>query len=156
MQIRRKPTRPMSPADEMAALAAHPKARFRQAPDPADTSELEHAKIQPDRNRAFMSYLHFQLCSVKGKTDNATGQLHVCWSPGRDQFSRPLSDPAHTSKTGLGMKGPDSGCFPLCRHAHRQQEANMDDFDRRFGINRFEIAREHFERFQSIERKKVS
>jgi len=139
----------MTEADEAAALLTFPKQRFTEQPEESiDTRELQFRKIHPDRNDAYKKWLRFQLCAIKDLIDSRTTQPHICWSPAKDQFNRYLSDPAHTGKAYSGkLKRNDSGCFPLCRIAHNLQEDRMNDFDQRYGIDRFAIAEEHFARF---------
>jgi len=142
--IRRKP-RPETGPDEPALK--FPKERHRKRREQVDTSGMAHGKIRPDRNPVYLAWLYSQPCAVAGKVNARTGLAHICWSPDRTELGRPQSDPCHTSKFGLGRKGPDSECLPLCRAAHEAHEHAMDTFDRAFGIDRFEIAREHFARF---------
>ena len=121
-----------------------------------DTRGLELAKIHPLRNREFLTWLRRQPCSVAGMLDQATGQPHVCWSP--EEWRRGVfkSDPAHCGKAISGrMKRSDAEAFSLCRHAHRDSEMAMDAFDRRFGIDRFEIAARQFAQFTKEQERKA-
>lgn len=144
----RKSPRPLLPHEEIGQELRFAKSyRDRDDREMIDTSELEHSKIHPTRCREFLTWLRFQPCAIVGREDSATGQRHTCWSLERLGAGY-LSDPAHTGKAYSGkLKRDDRGAFPLCRHAHRQQEDNMDSFDARFGIDRHEIAREMWERF---------
>jgi hypothetical protein len=139
---RTRAPRPDLPHDEFARQAALPKPQHReQSADQIDTRELALRKIHPDRDPGYRSFLRTKPCAVKGLTDQRTGQVHVCWSPEQQGRFIP-SDAAHTGKSYSGaLKRHDSECFPLCRHGHRQQEDNMNDFDKRFGIDRFAIAK---------------
>lgn len=150
----RKP-RPLQPWEEIAKEAKFPKAHLIPDDDePTDTRSLKFRKIHPDRDDAYKRWLVFQTCAVKGLTDEATGQVHVCWSPANVN-GRPASDPAHAGKSYSGaLKRNDSECMPLCRHAHRSQEDRMDAFDQRFGIDRFAVAREHRARFLAEQEKR--
>lgn len=135
------------PSDAYDVLAM-PKVRRDPNAEPMDTRGLPQQKLRPNRNEAYRNWLRLQPCSVRGLVDSETDQKHVCWSPQETSFGRPLSDPAHTSRAGMGIKANDSECIPLCRHAHRASEGQESRFDRRFGIDRFAIAAEHFARFE--------
>lgn len=117
-----------------------------------DTRELRFKKDHPHRDPEYLKWLRFQPCAIKGKTNQRTGVKHECWSP----EYRPgvfLSDPCHTGKAYSGrLKRSDSGCIALCRHAHREQEGNMDRFDGDYGIERFALASELYARFQKEQR----
>lgn len=144
--IRRKPRSEVDPGEPALKFS---KERHRKRREQVDTSGMAHGKVRPDRNPVYLAWLHSQPCAVAGKVDARTGLTHICWSPERTEFGRPQSDPCHTSKFGLGVKGPDSECFAMCRAAHDAHEHAMDAFDRAFGIGRFKIARELFARFES-------
>lgn len=143
------------PADMYDGLA-HAKPRRAEKGEQINTRGMQSPKIHPDRNEEFKRYLTRQTCAVAGMIDSATGQEHICWHPhilyyasGKPVFA---SDPAHSGKAYSGkLKRDDSGCMPLCRHAHDLQEDNHEKFDRRFGIDRFAIAAEHFAQFEKEE-----
>jgi hypothetical protein len=142
----RRTPRPNTPLDDFYSTAALPK---RPRPETAmDTSSLPQRKIHPLRDRAFLDWLRKQPCAIKGLTNESTGQPHVCWSP--DRFGAGfLSDPAHCGKSYSGkLKRSDAEAFPLCRHGHRDQEPNMNLFDARYGIDRFEIAARMYAEYQ--------
>lgn len=40
-----------------------------------------------------------------------------------------IIDPAHTQNGGMGLKGPDETCAPLCRFHHREYDAGKDGKD---------------------------
>jgi hypothetical protein len=146
--VTRNASRPLLPHEELAAQAAIPKPQYRERAEPIDTSELPHRKMHPLRNARFLKSLTFKPCSIEGKTNQRTLSPHVCWSPGDKRGGRFISDPAHTGKAISGRKKQhDSGAFPLCRHAHNEQEDNMDRFDRDYEIDRHEIAAELYEQF---------
>jgi len=139
---------PWTDVDNAAASLAFAKDRYRQKPDEStDTRELSFRKIHPDRCEGYKRWLKFQPCSIEGLTDSETGQPHVCWSPEEIGPRRFASDPAHTSKAGMGLKGPDSGCISLCRHGHRLQESQTERFGKRFGIDCYEIAKRQFAKY---------
>lgn len=143
--------RPLLPHEEIGRDARFAKPHLVQPADdqqPIDTSELPHRKIHPERIPAFLDWLKFQTCCIKDKTDAETGQVHVCWHPVTLGYKRFLSDPMHIGKAYSGrLKRSDKGAIPGCRHAHNLQEDNMDRFDRRFGINRHELAEAYYTRF---------
>lgn len=144
----RKVSRPLLPHEELGREAKFAKPHLiDQTDEQIDTRGLRFRKIHPDRDDEYRRWLMFQPCAVRGLIDNETGQAHVCWSPANVN-GRPASDPCHTGKAYSGkLKRNDSECMPLCRHAHRMHEDQMDRFDRRFGIDRYAVAREHFARF---------
>ena len=140
---------PLLPHEELAAQAAFPKPQYAGTGETIDTSQLRHRKEHPDRCPKYLRWLTKQSCVIAGKENQRTGVLHICWHP--DQAGRSFipSDPAHPDKSISGkLKVSDSDCMPLCRHAHREQEPNHDQFDRDYGIDRFAIADEHFARFE--------
>lgn len=140
--------RPQLHHEELAAKAAHPKPQYRERAEPMDTSKLAHRKMHPLRNARFLKSLTFKRCTIEGKTNRRTGVVHVCWHPGGRRGDHFISDPAHTGKAISGrVKRHDSGAFPLCRHAHNEQEDNMPRFDDDYGIDRHEIAAELYEQF---------
>jgi len=135
--------RPELPGDEVARRLLLPKPQFLDKPRTGmDTSGLPHRKIHPDRDESYLRWLRFQDCAIKGRNG------HECWSPD-SMPRRQLSDAAHTGKAFSGrLKQSDRGCIPLCRFAHDEQERNMDAFDRKYGIDRFAVAAEHYARFR--------
>ncbi len=143
MTFPRRASRPDLPGDELARCAAFPKPQFTSADNPpVDTRGLGHPKLHPDRDPAYRRWLRLQPCVIKGKRD------HVCWSRTRCS-GQPLSDSAHTGKAFSGrLKQSDSNCIPLCRLAHEEQERGMDAFDQKYGLDRFDVAREHNERYR--------
>lgn len=147
--IRRKSQPPMTDADEAASRLTHSKPKFRVVADePIDTRLLPLRKIHPDRNDAYKRWLRYQPCAIAGLADAETGRVHVCWSPDMVSTGQYASDPMHSGKAYSGrLKRDDSGCMPGCRVAHDAQENDMDRFDRKFGVDRHEIATEHFARF---------
>lgn len=148
LRSRRKPE-PLRPFEEAASQLRFAKTKYRVVEsEPTNTRELAFRKIHPEVLPEFRAWLRRQPCSVEGKTDHATGQVHVCWSPDR-LGSRFMSDPCHTGKAYSGaLKRTDvRGMWSLCRHAHRQSEDVMDAFDLRYQVNRHEIASEQYDRF---------
>lgn len=147
--------RPELPHEELARQAKFAKPQYAGDAEATDTRDLAHRKIHPNRDDAYRRWLNTKPCSVKGRTDERTGQPHVCWSPELRGPREYVSDPAHSGKAYSGkLKRDDSGCFPLCRHAHRQQEDNMNSFDRRFGIDRHSIAAKLYAEFQDEQERK--
>ena len=140
---------PLTEYEEIGQRLALPKKfRDREDGEQIDTRDLPLRKIHPEREPEFLTWLRFRPCSIAGREDSLTGSMPVCWSPESLGPGRYLSDPAHTGKAYSGrLKRTDRGAFPLCRHAHRLQESQMDRFDLRYGINRHEIAAEMWKRF---------
>lgn len=145
----KKNPEPWTEVDDLAAQAAFPKGRYRKPPEESiDTTALLHRKVHPNRDEAYKRWLNFRPCAIKGLTDNKTGLPHVCWSPtmrGREF----VSDAAHGPRAGLGLKGDDSGCLALCRHAHRDVGDRMDDLESRYGVDWRGIAAELYARFRA-------
>jgi len=136
--------RPLLPHEEIGQHAAFAKphllARGEGQDEQIDTRDLSLRKIHPERDAEFLRWLHYKPCVIAGKTNLRTGQKHMCWSPTTTN-GRFTSDPMHTGKAYSGaLKRSDHGAVPGCRHAHREQEANMDRFDADYSINRHEIA----------------
>ncbi len=153
-QRRAKKSEPWTEVDHLASLAAFAKPRHREQPDESiDTTALPHRKIHPNRDEAYRRWLNFRPCAVKGLTDNKTGLPHACWSPTKHgrEFT---SDAAHGPRAGLGLKGDDDGCLPLCRHVHRECGDRMEDLESRYGVNWRAIAAEHYARFVKEQEKK--
>ena len=59
------------------------------------------------------------------------------------------SDPAHTERGGMSMKGPDSSCAPLCRFHHNQ-------FDGKVKLANGEVGRRAFEDFYHIDMQAIA
>lgn len=144
--------RPARPRDPLADKAAYPKPRREDRTGSPRTEGLAHRKIHPVRDDGYKLWLRYIPCAVAGLEDKSTGIVHACYSPEVQPSYRGvffLSDPAHGRKAMSGRKKwDDSGCFPLCRAAHNLQEDNHDKFDRRYGIDRHEIAARLYERYK--------
>jgi hypothetical protein len=56
-------------------------------------------------------------------------------------------EPAHTERNGMSSKGPDSSCAPLCRAHHREYDRNRKAFERLYGVDMRQLAKEHYEKF---------
>jgi hypothetical protein len=62
-------------------------------------------------------------------------------------------DPAHTQGNGMGSKGPDCSCVPLCREHHTEQHAKgMKVFQIKYGIDLAHEARVHYAAYRLIEK----
>lgn len=155
MTTRRRP-RPELPHEQLARRAKFAKPQYREPAEETDTKGLALRKLHPERDRCYLKWLRFRTCKVHGKTDSLTDQPHICWSYERAASTATgfMSDPSHNAKAYSGnLKRSDipsdssSGAISLCRLAHRFSEANADEFDRRFGINRHEIGREQYEEY---------
>ncbi len=55
-----------------------------------------------------------------------------------------ITDAAHTENNGMGSKGPDSSCVPLCRKHHREYDAGRKTFEKKYGLIMKEIAKEYY------------
>jgi hypothetical protein len=137
-------SRPARPRDPLADQAAFPKPVREDRTGAPRTEGLELRKIHPVRDDGYKRWLRYVPCAVAGRVDAQTDQRHECWSPEAQILYGRLfyfSDPAHSGKAISGRtKRDDSGCFPLCRAVHGLQEDNHAKFDRRYGIDRHEIA----------------
>src|SRR5690242_14177889 len=77
------------------------------------------------------------------------GFCAVCWpkhSPRTGSMLKPCidtCDPCHTENGGMRMKGPDSGCAPLCRVHH-------DQYDGRAKLPNGEVGRAAFEAYYGV------
>lgn len=57
------------------------------------------------------------------------------------------NDPAHTKNNGMRSKGPDSSCVPLCRKHHTEFDTGRAAFEKKYGVDLKQIAREHYARY---------
>jgi hypothetical protein len=64
-----------------------------------------------------------------------------------DPWKFKRSEPAHTERNGMSSKGPDSSCAPLCRAHHREYDRNRKAFERKYGVDMRQLAKEHYEKF---------
>ncbi len=93
-------------------------------------------RVSVVRDRAFLNELTMCYCEV--------GLLF-----GSEQCSR-IMDPAHGPVNGASSKGGDDGAISLCRTHHWEQHAiGWPAFEKKYGINRAAIAKEHYARFKS-------
>lgn len=95
-------------------------------------------RTKPRRTKAIKCRAHLDWvitefdCSLKGKVDKVTGELHEC--SGR-------IDPDHIVTRGAG--GGDEQTWPLCRRAHDLRGTmGIEEFQRRFGVDAKETAKE--------------
>ncbi len=71
------------------------------------------------RSQEYLRFVRTLPCAVTGKTP---------------------SDPHHTLVRGMGIKGSDFSCIPLCREAHTYlHDHGLDEFQRYYGINVAEV-----------------
>jgi hypothetical protein len=61
-------------------------------------------------------------------------------------------DPAHTANNGMGSKGPDSSCAPLCRVHHREYDAGRAAFEEKYGLDMAKEAAAHFRLYRLTEK----
>jgi len=57
------------------------------------------------------------------------------------------NDAAHTQNNGMGSKGPDSSCVPLCRKHHDEYDAGRAAFEKKYGVDMKALAAEHWKRY---------
>jgi hypothetical protein len=50
------------------------------------------------------------------------------------------TEAAHTQNNGMGSKGPDSSCAPLCRKHHREYDSGREAFEAKYGIDMKQLA----------------
>jgi hypothetical protein len=86
----------------------------------------------PERNKNYRLWLRRQLCVICVFTK---------------AFPVRRGEPAHTARNGMGSKGPDSSCLPLCRGHHREYDANRKAFEHEYGLDMRQLAKEHYEKF---------
>lgn len=92
----------------------------------------------PLRSVPYRSWLRKELCAIEKKFE--TGAM--CW------YVNAISDAAHTENNGMGSKGSDSSCGPLCRGHHREYDAGRKAFEKKYGVDMKAIAAEHWQRYQ--------
>ena len=81
---------------------------------------------------------------IRSPEHRAWVRLHACCVPMCNSESR--IDPAHVRSTGDGgmsMKPGDDWCVSMCRDHHREQhQIGEAEFERRYGLNLTDLARE--------------
>jgi hypothetical protein len=97
-------------------------------------------RVSVDRNQPYMDWLKTQMCVVGN-------QVHR-------RATRGNCDPAHTINNGMGSKGPDSSCIPLCRHHHDEMDGRVSTaittkaaFAAKYRIDLADVAAFHFRQF---------
>lgn len=91
------------------------------------------------RDQAYMDWLKSRKCSVLGCFPA------MPWPYGM------FVDPAHTQNNGMGSKGPDSSCAPLCRMHHREYDAGRAAFEKRYKVDMRREAEAHHALFKMLE-----
>ncbi len=76
------------------------------------------------------------------------GKCEVCHSTW-GSWPWATCDPCHTENGGMHMKGPDSGCAPLCRTHH-------DQYDGRAKLPNGEVGKRAFEAHYGIDMRAVA
>lgn len=56
---------------------------------------------------------------------------------------------AHTKNNGMGSKGPDLSCAPLCPKHHREYDAGRKAFEKKYGVDMQAIAAELWKHYES-------
>lgn len=59
-------------------------------------------------------------------------------------------DPCHTQNNGMGSKGPDSSCAPLCRLHHQEYDAGRRKFEYQYGVDMAAEAAAWWKRFNDL------
>lgn len=57
-------------------------------------------------------------------------------------------DPAHTVNNGMGSKGSDASCVPLCRTHHREYDAGRAAFEEKYKLDMQTIAAAYYNWFK--------
>jgi hypothetical protein len=58
------------------------------------------------------------------------------------------TEAAHTQNNGMGSKGPDSSCAPLCSKHHREYDAGRKAFEEKYNIDVKRHAADFWARYQ--------
>ncbi len=95
----------------------------------------------PMRDAGYRRWLSNRICAV-----TILAEREDC----RDIFP---CDPAHTENNGMGSKGPDSSCVPLCRKHHREYDAGRKAFEKKYGLDMKAIAKEYYAAYGATERR---
>lgn len=107
----------------------------------------------PVRDEGYLSFLRSHACTVSrweggaGVCQSATWALQIILRRGA-LLIMPRSTAAHPKKATSGReKVGDDQCIPLCEAHHAEQELNHDAFDRKYGIDRYELAKKYYARY---------
>ncbi len=97
-------------------------------------------RTEQDRDPKYLAYLReFGLCDAcPSYTIEEALQRHYL-----------ECDPCHTENGGMRMKGPDSGCAPLCRTHH-------DQYDGRAKLPNGEVGKRAFEAHYGLDMRDVA
>lgn len=107
---------------------------------PIPRKRAKPRRTNQSRDPGYLAYLReFGLCAAC--TSCTIGEL----------LSRHhlFCDPCHTKNGGMSMKGPDSGCAPLCRVHH-------DQYDGRAKLPNGEVGKVAFEAYYGLDMKAVA
>ena len=88
----------------------------------------------PLRDPEYRKWLKYEYCAI-GEAYGSEGCTGV-------------TDPAHTENNGMGSKGPDSSCIPLCRRHHREYDAGRAAFEKKYGLDMKAIAAQLWSQYQ--------
>lgn len=83
------------------------------------------------RDARYRHWLKMQLCCIAIRNGFIVAGC---------EYAQGVSDPAHTQNNGMGSKGPDSSCVPLCRKHHREYDAGRKAFESKYEVNMKELA----------------
>lgn len=123
---------------------------------PAKRSKPRRGPLRSPKYRAWIrEYGKCPACLVELERAQASGRCGLRETPYsyRAAFRGGFCDPAHTENGGMGMKGPDSSCTPLCRgfdtpNHHREYDAGRDRFEAKYGLNMAAAAAAYWKEFQ--------
>jgi hypothetical protein len=98
----------------------------------------------PLRDKIYRRWVSGQFCAVSANYDWEKREPgDMCSGSGNTP-----KDPAHTENNGMGSKGPDSSCAPLCRKHHREYDAGRAAFEQKYGVDMKAIAAQLWARYQ--------
>lgn len=106
----------------------------------------------PMRDKGYRNWLKEQPCAVSDRIPLANGHVITFPKPVPGVFTfdcEQQTDPAHTVNNGMGSKGPDSSCAPLCRKHHREYDAGREAFENKYGVDMKKIAAQNWARYES-------
>lgn len=126
---------------------------------PAKRSKPRRGPLRSPAYRAWIRELgKCPACLVELERAQASGGCGLGKTPYcyRAAFRPGMCDPAHTENGGMGMKGPDSSCSPLCRgfdtpNHHREYDAGRERFQAKYGLDMQAEAAAQWKEFRGLE-----
>lgn len=101
---------------------------------PVRRKRLGKPRRGPMRDKGYRDWLKYEYCAI-GEAHGSEGCTGV-------------TDPAHTENNGMGSKGPDSSCGPLCRRHHREYDAGRVAFEKKYRVSMKLIAAQNWARYE--------